>query len=304
MYRKNTAKTLLITAFPKFYLGRSAALSYSGLRDREDQGQRPATLPIHSASSDLRSLIDSQKHPDCNKSLSPWLFSFAICCTLMSVNAPASIVEFNEIHYDNAGADIDEGVELIGLSSVDISGWALSLYNGNNGEPYDNLVLNTTNTSTFVIEDSGLSFHHVDTGSLQNGPADGIALVDRDGVTQSFISYEGSILAISGPASGLVSLDIGITENGETAPGFSLQRTGTIGMAMIGAGISTVDQWVSAPATWGSINTGQMFTDGVVTEVPLPASGLLMLCGLAACSAINGVRQRQRSITGIASSTR
>ena len=39
----------------------------------------------------------------------------------------AHAVFINEIHYDNTGGDIGEGVELSGEAGVDLSGWSLVL---------------------------------------------------------------------------------------------------------------------------------------------------------------------------------
>lgn len=63
--------------------------------------------------------------------------SVFFCAVLLSMMAvtPAHAVFINEIHYDNAGADTDEGVELSGAVGVDLTGWSLVLYNGGNYRP-------------------------------------------------------------------------------------------------------------------------------------------------------------------------
>ena len=67
-----------------------------------------------------------------------------------------------------------------------------------------------------------------DFAGMQNGAPDGVALVDDQGAVVEFISYEGSFTAISGPASGLTSTDVGVVESNSTTPvGDSLQLTGT-----------------------------------------------------------------------------
>ena len=43
----------------------------------------------------------------------------------------ASNVFINEIHYDNAGTDSGEFVEIAGLAGTDVTGWSIVLYNGN-----------------------------------------------------------------------------------------------------------------------------------------------------------------------------
>ncbi len=85
---------------------------------------------------------------------------------------------------------------------------------------------------------------------FQNGP-DGIAIV-RAGVVIQFLSYEGTFIASSGPASGITSTDISVEESGSTPVGFSLQLTGT--------GNSYADFIWNAPAddSPGDLNVGQI----------------------------------------------
>ena len=64
---------------------------------------------------------------------------------------------------------------------------------------------------------------------LQNGVgttpyADGIALVDSLGTVLEFLSYEGTLVAVDGPAEGMTSMDIGVEEPSDTPEGNSLQR--------------------------------------------------------------------------------
>ena len=55
-------------------------------------------------------------------------FMLALC----SVNVNAQSVFINEFHYDNAGGDVNEGIELAGPEGTDLAGWSLVLYNGSN----------------------------------------------------------------------------------------------------------------------------------------------------------------------------
>ena len=43
---------------------------------------------------------------------------------------PTSVF-INEFHYDNAGADTGEFVEVAGTAGTDLTGWKIVLYNGN-----------------------------------------------------------------------------------------------------------------------------------------------------------------------------
>ena len=83
--------------------------------------------------------------------------------------------------------------------------------------------------------------HLVDIGLLNGGDAGapkaaGVALVRPDGVVEGsttfpldvyqFLSYEGDFEAVEGPAAGLRSIDIGVTEDSNTIAGDSLQLSG------------------------------------------------------------------------------
>ena len=67
---------------------------------------------------------------------------------------------------------------------------------------------------------------------LQNGAPDGLALVFDDGSTETvidFLSYEGTITASGGPADGLTSTDIGVSEPGEIGESLQLVNGTWIG---------------------------------------------------------------------------
>ncbi|MEW6332347.1 MAG: hypothetical protein AB1560_12900, partial [Pseudomonadota bacterium] len=126
----------------------------------------------------------------------------------------ASTVFINELHYDNSGADADEGVEIAGPAGTDLAGWSLALYDGASGALYDSLAL-----GGFIPDQQNgygtLFFAHA---GIQNGGTatpDGLALVNTTGVMQ-FLSYEGVFAAVDGPAAGMTSVDIGVAETGTT----------------------------------------------------------------------------------------
>ena len=163
----------------------------------------------------------------------------------------APVVFINEIHYDNASTDVDEGVELAGSAGTDLSGWSLVAYNGNGGAPYNTVAL----SGTFTDQADGFGFIFFPIAGLQNGAPDGIALVDDGGTTVQFLSYEGSFMAIGGPADSLMSEDIGIAEDFNTLAESSLQLTGT--------GTSYAEfTWTAASSTYNALNAGQSFGDG------------------------------------------
>jgi predicted extracellular nuclease len=127
---------------------------------------------------------------------------------------------FNELHYDNAGADANEAIEVIAPAGTDLAGWSIVLYNGSNGESY-----NTTALSGVVADQGGGNgVVSVSISGIQNGAPDGMALVDAGGVVVEFLSYEGSFTAVDGPAAGITSSDIGAAEGSSTLADQSLQR--------------------------------------------------------------------------------
>jgi predicted extracellular nuclease len=186
---------------------------------------------------------------------------YPILMVLLSASvAHASDVFINEIHYDNTGGDSGEAVEVAGPAGTDLSGWSLVRYNGNNGLAYG-----TTNLSGLLPnqQDSfGTTFELIQ--GLQNGSPDGIALVDNNGSVVQFLSYEGAFTALDGPANGLISTDIGVSEPGNTPVGFSLQ--------LGGSGTTSDDfSWQEAMLnTFGAVNTNQTFSgDPAVDNAPV-----------------------------------
>ncbi|MBA3309516.1 MAG: hypothetical protein H0U28_05570, partial [Nocardioidaceae bacterium] len=47
-----------------------------------------------------------------------------------STSAVATEIFVNELHYDNAGTDAGEFIEIAGPAGADLTGWSLALYNG------------------------------------------------------------------------------------------------------------------------------------------------------------------------------
>ena len=163
--------------------------------------------------------------------------------------APSSLIFINEIHYDNAGADVGERVEIAGLAGADLTGMSLVLYNGRNGQNYSTTDL----TGAIPSQQNGFGTVSFDVGSLQNGAPDGLALVDAQGVVLQFLSYEGEFEATDGPALGLTSTDIGVAESSSSNAGESLQ--------LVGNGFMSSDFTWQAPVadSFGSVNSGQTF---------------------------------------------
>jgi DNA/RNA endonuclease G (NUC1) len=129
-------------------------------------------------------------------------------------------VRITEIHYDNVGTDVDEQVEIQGPAGVSVAGWSLALYNQTGGALYSTIAL----SGTFADLCDGSGVLVFATPAIQNGPADGLALVAPGGVVIQFLSYEGTLQATNGPAAGLTSTDIGVEQVTATPLGRSLQR--------------------------------------------------------------------------------
>ncbi|HMX41314.1 MAG TPA: hypothetical protein PKD78_13340, partial [Saprospiraceae bacterium] len=157
----------------------------------------------------------------------------------------------NEMHYDNAGADVGEFFEIAGPAGTNLAEYTLFLYNGSGGGTYGSMVL----SGTIDNEQNGfgaVSFPYPANG-LQNGSPDGVALV-HGGMVVQFLSYEGVFTAVGGPANGMLSTDIGVFEAGTEPAGQSLRLSGT------GNKYSDFVWNSPAAATPGSVNTGQSFT--------------------------------------------
>lgn len=137
--------------------------------------------------------------------------------TVASAAAPTTPY-ISESHYDTAGADTGEFVEVTIPSGADPAGLAVVGYDGNGGGTYG--------TAMPVPAAAGMADAPVavavDAPGLQNGSPDGLALV-QGGRVLEFLSYEGVLTATGGPAVGTASTDIGVREDGLPA-GQSLSR--------------------------------------------------------------------------------
>ena len=194
-------------------------------------------------------------------------FSFLMIAFAVS----AQSVFINEIHYDNSGGDLNEGVEIAGPAGTNLAGWTLEFYNGSNGDLYNSIALFGT------IDDEGASGYGAlsyPLAGIQNGGApegDGIALIDASSNIVQFLSYEGSFTAdadnggIAG-AAGASTTDIGVAESGGTTSTQSMQLQGT-------GELYTDFTWAADIAqSFEDINAGQTFmapvppTPGQFTE--------------------------------------
>ncbi len=181
---------------------------------------------------------------------------------------PATVLAapfINEIHYDNTGADTGEGIEIAGISGTDLTGWIVLLYNGTDGGIYDEIILE----GIIPNQQNGYGTLAWSWSGIQNGAPDGMALVNPSNEIEQFISYEGTFVGGSGPATGILSIDIGIFETTSTPVGYSLQLNGT-------GSIYSDFTWSAATSeTFGGINSDQSFI-----FIPIPGSFCFLGMGL------------------------
>jgi predicted extracellular nuclease len=192
----------------------------------------------------------------------------------------ATSVFINEIHYDNVDADAQELVEVAGPAGTVLDGWSLVLYNGNGGASYGTVPL----LGLLDDQQGGFGTASFDVAGLQNGAPDGVALVDGADAVIQFLSYEGTLTAVGGPADGMTSTDIGVDEDPAPALGESLQLTGN------GTAYEEFTWTGPIPFTPGAPNTGQTF--GLVENQPVVAT-----CGPALSTAEGFAATRQVSAT-------
>jgi 5'-nucleotidase len=160
-----------------------------------------------------------------------------VALSASTASAQAADPFISEIHYDNAGADTGEALEVQADAGFDLTGWKLALYNGNGGAVYNTATLSGTVPAAGVL----VQTYPVD--GIQNGSPDGVALVRPDGTVAEFLSYEGGMTAVGGPANGMAATDIGVSEATSTPVGYSLQKVDGVWQA-------------AAPNTFGTRNSG------------------------------------------------
>lgn len=193
------------------------------------------------------------------------IFAGSLCLLSISTTSSALPQFINEFHYDNSGADRFESVEIAGEAGSLLDGWSLDFYNGSNGQIYMSWALSG------VIDDEGLGYGALafsGSSGLQNGPNDGIALINNLGDLVQFISYEGALIGMEGVATGMLSEDIGFSEDGSTPLGYSLQ--------LVGEGTdSEAFSWVNSESSFGRLNEGQTYqfnNVGIVQSNPITQS--------------------------------
>ena len=140
-----------------------------------------------------------------------------------SATAAEPTVPFiSEFHYDNTGGDSGEFVEVQVPPGTSTAGWSIVLYNGAGGASYDSDPLPAV--SPPAGGPSAVAVIDYPANGIQNGAPDGIALVDATTTLVEFLSYEGTFTGTAGPAAGVASVDIGVSESGMGPVGNSLSK--------------------------------------------------------------------------------
>jgi len=148
----------------------------------------------------------------------------------------------NEFAYDCGDADMNEVIEVAVPNTFtgNLADIQIDLYNGNG-----NSIYTTTNLSSFSMgANDGIYTYYTLTGTtIQNGAPDGIALSYQGGLCE-FLTYEGTITAANGPAQGITSTDVGVSQNNGTMCDETIQLFGGV--------------WVNACGTPGGVNIGTL----------------------------------------------
>jgi hypothetical protein len=169
----------------------------------------------------------------------------------------------NEFHYDNTGTDANEFIEIVieNPDSYTLSSFQIVLYNGSGGGTY----LPLYNLGEFIVGSSTgdftIYYKTYPVNGIQNGAPDGFALVYEGIVIPGqFLSYEGSMVATTGPAIGTTSASIEVSESGVEPIGLSLQLAGD------GSQYSNFTWQTPATSTAGDLNTGQTITSAGIAN--------------------------------------
>jgi len=171
---------------------------------------------------------------DAMKKVGLLFFSLFICLIFgRSIQAQAPTAAWiNEFHYDNNGADANEFVEIVvNEEFTNLANFTVTLYNGSasqlklyDSETLDNFLVGSTQ--------DGFTLYYFnftdDSRSIQNGAPDGLS-IDYNGtlISGQFLSYEGTFTPTDGPAAGIPSTDIGISQSSSTPTGSSVGLTGS-----------------------------------------------------------------------------
>lgn len=199
--------------------------------------------------------------------MKPSAVALPLACLLALAGHAQAAVFINELHYDDATAagDTGEGVEIVATAGESLSGYKVYLYNGSNPGAATVYATSAVPAGNLVSCGGQVRIATVSYASngVQNGPNDGLALVDGSGQVVQFLSYEGAITGGGGPAAGLTSQNLPVSESNSTAAGTSLQLRGSNGST------AADFTWAgSSASSFGACNSGQTFSGGSANTAP------------------------------------
>ena len=180
------------------------------------------------------------------------------CALALAAGSADAAVFINEFHYDDStsSGDTGERIEVVATAGESLSGYRIYLYNGsspNSAVTYDNDLL----PAGSLVSCGGsvrIAYLSYPTNGIQNGSNDGFALVNGSGQVVQFLSYEGQIKASNGPAAGMTSTSLPVSETGSTPANTSLQLGGS------GSTYANFTWQTSRTQTFGACNSGQSFS--------------------------------------------
>ena len=128
---------------------------------------------------------------------------WGLSCAGYDIGTPAFVNEFRH------GLDAFVEIAIVGEHTA---GYEVILYSGENGMMYARHMLDQK--SRLVVEGVTLvTLENVEIRHVSGSP-NGLALVDSErGIVLQFLSYEGTMVALDGPASGYTSNDVGVDES-------------------------------------------------------------------------------------------
>lgn len=153
----------------------------------------------------------------------------------------------NEIHYDNAGTDRNEFVEVVVENPEQhyLGDLVLYMYNGYDGVQY---CLDAVDEFDPGEREGDFQFYTWFQRGIQND-TEGMILVFRDTLID-ILAYEGTFTGNNEPAEGLIFPDIEVNESGSGPDTCSIYLTGMPGSA-----------WTYGTATPGCLNTEQQLSE-------------------------------------------
>jgi uncharacterized protein len=142
-----------------------------------------------------------------------------------------TVAWINEFHYENIGIETNQFIEIAHLGTI--AGFKIQLYNGVSTirKSYSILTINETSSPFNGLQYTVFNYTNIQTGGYDSQSIpDGIALINSIGQVIQFLSYEGSFVALNGPARNMTSTDIGVRELSTTPADYSLQLSPSTGM--------------------------------------------------------------------------